>query len=710
MIIKRIFLLFFLFTCSIPYLAQTVPLRFEGNVTDESSNLVGATIQITQGGKVVQSAMTDGSGNYFFSLPLGAEYLVVVSKDGYVSKKFSVNTLGVPPEKATSKFADIEASLSLFKRYEGVDYSLLNQPLNKYSYNPYKDNFEYDKAYLEQMIAGMQSIKEAEKAVKNKEKEKEANYQASIKAGDKAFGKKEWQGAIGNYQSALVIKPTETYPKEQITNINKIIADAEAQARADAAAKAKAKAEADAKAKAEADAKAKAAAEAAAKAAAEKAAADKLAKEKADAEAAAKAKAEKELADKLAKEKAEKAAADKLAKEKADAEAAAKAKAEKELADKLAKEKAAADAAAKAAADKAAADKLAAEKAAAEAAAKAKAEKDKKDAEAKTKADAEAAAKKAADELAAAKAKADKDLAVKAAKDKADAEAKAAAEAAAKAKAEKELADKVAKDKAAAEAKAKAEADAAAKKAADELAAAKAKGDKELADKLAKEKAAADAKAKAEADAAAKKAADELAAAKAKGDKELADKLAKEKAAAEAKAKADKEAADKLAKEKAAADAKADKEAADKLAKEKAAKTNTVVTPPVDTKYADAIKSADGFFTSKDFENAKKHYEEALTHKGGDVYAKVRLVECEKRINSDQNQGVDRVKQLLAKYSPGVTEETISGTGVVIIQRVVVKEQMAWVYQKKIFSWGGISYFRDQNPITESTWELETKP
>ena len=677
MIIKRIFFLFFLVTSSLPYLAQTIPLRFEGNVTDESSNLVGATIQITQGGKVVQSAMTDGSGNYFFSLPLGAEYLVVVSKDGYVSKKFSVNTLGVPPEKATSKFADIEASLSLFKRYEGVDYSLLNQPLNKYSYNPYKDNFEYDKAYLEQMIAGMQTIKEAEKAAKNKEKEKEANYQASIKAGDKAFGKKEWQGAIGNYQSALVIKPTETYPKEQITNINKIIADAEAQAKAAAAAKAKAeaeaaakaKAEADAKAKAEADAKAKAAAEAAAKAAAEKAAADKLAKEKADAEAAAKAKAEKELADKLAKEKAEKAAADKLAKEKADAEAAAKAKAEKELADKLAKEKAAADATAKAAADKATADKLAAEKAAAEAAAKAKAEKDKKDVEAKTKADAEAAAKKAADELAAAKAKADKDLAVKAAKDKADAEAKAAAEAAAKAKAEKELADKVAKDKAAAEAKAKAEADAAAKKAADELAAAKAKGDKNL-----------------------------------------ADKLAKEKAAADAKAKADKEAADKLAKEKAAADAKADKEAADKLAKEKAAKTNTVVTPPVDTKYADAIKSADGFFTSKDFENAKKYYEDALTHKGGDVYAKARLVECEKRINSDQNQGVDRVKQLLAKYSPGVTEETINGTGVVIIQRVVVKEQMAWVYQKKIFSWGGISYFRDQNPITESTWELETKP
>ena len=67
-------------------------------------------------------------------------------------------------------------------------------------------------------------------------------------------------------------------------------------------------------------------------------------------------------------------------------------------------------------------------------------------------------------------------------------------------------------------------------------------------------------------------------------------------------------------------------------------------------------------------------------------------------------------KALLAKYPPGVTEETISGPGVVIIQRVVVKETDAYLYQKKIFSWGGISYFRDGTAITESTFEQETKP
>jgi len=42
------------------------------------------------------------------------------------------------------------------------------------------------------------------------------------------------------------------------------------------------------------------------------------------------------------------------------------------------------------------------------------------------------------------------------------------------------------------------------------------------------------------------------------------------------------------------------------------------------------------------------------------------------------------------------------------MQRVVVKENDVWVYQKKMFSWGGVSYFRDLQPITESIFEQET--
>ncbi len=111
--------------------------------------------------------------------------------------------------------------------------------------------------------------------------------------------------------------------------------------------------------------------------------------------------------------------------------------------------------------------------------------------------------------------------------------------------------------------------------------------------------------------------------------------------------------------------------------------------------------------------DSKKSYEEALIAKANDSYAKGRLAEIEKILKSDSAtaDNIDaKQKALLAKYPPGVTEETISGPGVVIIQRVVVKETAAYLYQKKIFSWGGVSYFRDGKAVTESTFEQETKP
>lgn len=68
------------------------------------------------------------------------------------------------------------------------------------------------------------------------------------------------------------------------------------------------------------------------------------------------------------------------------------------------------------------------------------------------------------------------------------------------------------------------------------------------------------------------------------------------------------------------------------------------------------------------------------------------------------------VEALLAKYPKGVTEEVINGNHVIVIQRILVTHnQMAWVYHKKIFDWGGVACFRDGEPITELVFEQETK-
>ncbi|MCZ8286118.1 MAG: hypothetical protein O9353_11755, partial [Bacteroidia bacterium] len=259
----------------------------------------------------------------------------------------------------------------------------------------------------------------------------------------------------------------------------------------------------------------------------------------------------------------------------------------------------------------------------------------------------------------------------------------------------------------------------AAKAAADKLAEEKAAAEKLAAEKANAEKTAAE-KAAAEQANAAKSAAEKAAAEKAAAEKAAAEKAAAEKAAAE-KAAAAKAAADKLAEEKAAAEklaaekANAAKSAAEKAAADKAEKDAKHSIAPTlgGDKYKEAISKADGLFKMKRYKEAKTSYEDALIVKAGDSYAKGKLAEIEKLLNSDTATAAAtdaKLKALLAKYPPGVTEETISGTGVVIIQRVVVKETFAYVYQKKIFSWGGISYFRDATPITESTFEQETKP
>ncbi len=568
-------IIFFVF-CSFSAFSQEWTLPFSSRIEKNGKKLQGATITLMQGSKQVIQTMTGDDGAFKLQIPPNGDFTVIVTKQGHCTKKFQVSTRGVPPDKTQDNFKGFNIeSISLFEPLPDIDYSVLNQPLVKVTYDPTKDNFDYDEAYSNQMLSALDRLRQLEQDAINKQKELEANYNASIKAADKAFQKKDWVMARAGYNQALTFKPAEKYPKDQLAQIEVIIKDQEALNK---------------------------------KAAEEKAAADAAAKAKADAEAKAKA----------------------------DAEAAAKKKAEEEAA-RLAKEKADKEAAAKAAAEKAAA-----EKAAAEAAAKAKA-----DAEAKAKADAEAAAKKKAEEEAArlAKEKADKEIA--------DAKAKGDAEAVrlAKEKADKAAADAAAKAKAEAEAKVKSDAEAARL--------AKEKADKEIAD------------------------------AKAKGDAEAA-RLAKEKA--------DKAVADAAAKK------KAEEEAA-RLAKEN--------TKPVVDKYKEAITKADGFFNSKKYQDSKKYYEEALINKAGDSYAKGRLAEIEKLLKSDVATAADadaKQKALLAKYPPGVTEETIVGTGVVIIQRVVVKESAAYVYQKKIFSWGGVSYFRDSKAITESIFEQETQP
>jgi len=610
---------FILIFFSFSIFSQELSIKIKGKITDDLHPIVDANIIITQNSKIVNKLLTDATGHFNFSVPFGVDYLITVSKDEFVSKKFDINTNGIPPEKSSSNFKVIQADITLFKRMKGVDYSILDQPIIKYSYNAEDEVFDFDEKLLKDMLNKIETIHETEDDITLKQQLEESAYKNTIKLADKAFSKEDWQSAIVKYKEANKINPKESYPLNQLDNITKLVSE---------------KLALENKAKED-----KALAE---KALADKAAADKLALDK--------AKADKLLADKALADKAiaEKAAADKLALDKAKAD---KLLADKALADKVMADKAAAD---KLALDKAKADKLLADKALTDKA---------------------IADKAAADKLALDKAKADKVLADKALADKAIAD--------------KASADKLASDKAKA----------------DKLLADKALADKAIADKAAAEKLASENKAKLDLDNKAKAESERIAKEKLAADailksKAEADRLAAEKLASENKAKLD---LDKKLKDISIEESTSKtKVEADRLAKEK--------SQMLDYKFIDIIAKADKDFSLKRYIDAKNGYIEALLIKVDDSYSKGRVLECVKLLGSDGNQNIDeRQKQLLAKYKPGVTEEIISLEGVVIVKRVLVKNKVAYVYEKKIFNWGGVSCYRDNESITLSAFDIDTK-
>jgi membrane protein involved in colicin uptake len=795
-----------------------------GKISDVNGPIAGATIQVMHGNDIVSTITTGSDGKYNIQLPLNMDLMIVLNNKNFISKKFIVSTKGITEQRTYEKFNPISIETSVRPMIEGMDYSLYNQPMNKIYFDVPKDKFEYDIDYLDQMLRAEDKLIEQEFQFKNNQKK----YDEAIAGAEKFFVKKEYERAINQYNEALKFKPKEKFPKDRITEINRLIAEAEAETKAKAEAIKKAEEEAkqkaidDAKRKAEEEARIKAEQEAKRKAEEEaRIKAEQEAKRKAEEEARIKAeqearrKAEEEArikAEQEAKRKAEEEArikAEQEAKHKAEEEARIKAeqeakrKAEEEArikAEQEAKRKAEEEARIKAEQEakrkaeeeaRIKAEQEAKRKAEEEARIKAEQEAKRKteeearikaEQEAKRKAEEEARikaeqeAKRKAEEEARIKAeqeakrKAEEEARIKAeqeARRKAEEEARIKAEQEAKRKAEEEArikAEQEAKRKAEEEARIKAEQEA--KRKTEEEARIKAeqearrKAEEEArikAEQEAKRKAEEEARIKAEEEA--KRKAEEEARIKAEEEaKRKTEEEARIKAEQEAKRKAEEEArikAEQEAKRKAEEEArikaeeeakrKAEEEArikAEEEAKRKAEEEARIKAEQESKRKAEeearikaeqeAKRKAEEEARIKAEQEAKRKAEEEARIKAeeeakrkAEEEARIKAEEEEKKANDKKPTryisppllGGDKSKTttekpahpLCAKYPQGVTEEDVYDKGIHIIKRIVVKDKEAWVYTKKIFKWGGKAFFRDDVPITESTFEMETK-
>lgn len=130
---------------------------------DKNGSIGGANIQVLQDAFLPSSMQADVDGNYNLYLPLNREFDITITKEGYVQKKYFVSTKGIKEDQQMAKLPDYVADVVLFTRYDGINYSLFDQPINKYHYNPKNNNIDYDEAYLKEMKAAMKEIKKEER-------------------------------------------------------------------------------------------------------------------------------------------------------------------------------------------------------------------------------------------------------------------------------------------------------------------------------------------------------------------------------------------------------------------------------------------------------------------------------------------------------------------------------------------------------------------
>ncbi|MBN2481615.1 MAG: hypothetical protein JXB19_07745 [Bacteroidales bacterium] len=178
--------------------------------------LPGATATLYEGNVRVSSVRTGANGTFSFRLEVNRQYTIEISKEGLVSKRISFNTTMPDEEKGiwTNEF-----SIGLVKFCDGVDYSILDEPVDIVEFDTRRREFVSNKEYVSRMRPEIENVlMDYETCMLDK-------YDAALRNADQSYVRKNYQEAISGYKAALEIYPDEKVPGRRIAEIEALIAN-----------------------------------------------------------------------------------------------------------------------------------------------------------------------------------------------------------------------------------------------------------------------------------------------------------------------------------------------------------------------------------------------------------------------------------------------------------------------------------------------------
>ena len=191
---------------------------------DDNKKISGVSIEVKQDGNKYNTLSSNASGKYEFVISFDHDYEIIYTYPDYVTKFLTIDTRNVPSEEKEGGY-EMNIDMTLFRRIEGLDVSILDNPIGKAQFDQGEGKMGWDMDYTRQMQAQINAMmrehdrklqEEADRLVKMQQ-----NFKELVQKGDDAMRNKKYSDAVDFYSDALVL-----FPKEEAVIAKK--ADAEA--------------------------------------------------------------------------------------------------------------------------------------------------------------------------------------------------------------------------------------------------------------------------------------------------------------------------------------------------------------------------------------------------------------------------------------------------------------------------------------------------
>jgi tetratricopeptide (TPR) repeat protein len=186
-------------------------LEIRGNAEINMKPASRVTVNLYEGNTKVKTVKTRSDGSFSFKLDMNKDYTVEVTKEGYVHKKIRFITK-IPDEELGIWVR--EFAIGLVEHCEGVNYSVLDEPVDVIKYSVRKKDFDSDKTFVFKMKQRLENL------LISVDQCKVDTYSDHLDKADKLYKEKKYEEARQEYESALDIFPDEKYPSGQISKIN----------------------------------------------------------------------------------------------------------------------------------------------------------------------------------------------------------------------------------------------------------------------------------------------------------------------------------------------------------------------------------------------------------------------------------------------------------------------------------------------------------